>query len=72
MQETITITLPDDLRKALDEAACREGLPSNELISEALKEYLYFRRLRSLRERMITKAKEQGICTDQDVFDQVS
>ena len=72
MQETITITLPEEIRSALDDLTHKEGLSPNEVIREAIKEYLFYRRLRLLRERMILKATEQGIKTDQDVFDRVS
>ena len=72
MAETITITLPQEIRSALEEATRKEGLSSNEIISEAIKEYFFFRRLRLLRERMIVTAQAQGIYTEQDVFDRVS
>ncbi len=72
MAETITIVLPQEIRAALEEISEREGLSSNEIISEALKEYLFFRRLRLLRGQMIVKAQAQGITREQDVFDRVS
>ena len=72
MQETITITLPAEIKPALDDVTRREGISLNELIAEAIEEYLFFRRFRLLRERMIPKAQAQGIYTDQDVFDRVS
>ncbi len=72
MQETITITLPKEIQLALDDVTQKEGISPNDLISEAIKEYLFFRRLRLLRERMIVKAQAQGIYTEQDVFERVS
>lgn len=72
MQETMTITLPTEIRMTLDDVTRRENVSSSELIKEAIKEYLFFRRFRLLRERMIPKAQNQGIYTDQDVFDRVS
>jgi metal-responsive CopG/Arc/MetJ family transcriptional regulator len=72
MQETITINLPQDIRSALDEVL-REGSQSpNELVCEALRNYLFIRKFRQLREHMTSKAQTQGIYTDQDVFDRVS
>ena len=72
MQETITITLPEETRLVLDDVRREEGVSLSELVSEAIKEYLFFRRFRLLRERMISKAQAQGIYTDQDVFERVS
>jgi len=72
MQRTITITLPAEIKPALDDVMQREDISLNDLIAEAIEEYLFFRRFRLLRERMIPKAQAQGIYTDQDVFDRVS
>lgn len=72
MQQTITVTLPAETKLALDDATRKEGVSPSELIGEAVKEYLFFRRFRLLRERMIPKAQAQGIYTDKDVFDYVS
>jgi len=72
MQANITFTLPDELRTPLDEAARESGKSPDELMSEALRDYLFFRRFRLLREHMSSKAEAQGIRTDQDVFDRVS
>jgi len=72
MQETITFTLPGDVKLALDDVTRKEGISSSELISEAIKQYLFLRQFRLLRERMIPKAEAQGIRTDQDVLNRVS
>jgi len=71
MQETIIVTLPAETKLALG-ATRQEGVSPSELIGEAVKEYLFFRRFRLLRERMIPKAQAQGIYTGKDVFDYVS
>lgn len=62
MTETITITLPREIRSALEEVIQKEGLSSDDIIIKAIKEYLFFRRLRSLRERMVVKAQAPGSC----------
>ncbi len=72
MEDTMTITLPAKVKSALEGVIQEEGISPNELISTALEEFLFFRNLRSLRERMIAKAQAQGIYTDQDVFDLIS
>lgn len=72
MANSITITLPDDVKQALDQMAQTEGITPDEVIGRALKQHLFLRRFRSLRERMSAKAQKQGILTDQDVFDRVS
>ena len=69
MSQTITISLPDDTRSALDAAATEDGLSESALIEKALSDYVFIRRFRSLRERMMSEGKT---LTDQDVFDLVS
>ena len=70
MSQTIVVDLPEETKAALDDAVREEGVSQNELIEKALKDYLFVRRFRSLRERMIEQSP--GTYTDQDVFDQVS
>ncbi len=69
MSQTITISLPDDTRNALDDAANEEGLSESALIEKALSDYLFIRRFRNLRDRIMSQRKDLA---DQDVFDLVS
>ena len=72
MARSITVTLPADVQAALDELSQKEGVSPDEVVQQAVKQHLFLRRFRSLRERLSEKAKRQGIVTDQDVFDRVS
>ena len=65
----ITISLPDETRTALDDAANEEDLSENALVEKAVSDYLFIRRFRNLRERLMSQGKD---LTDQDVFDFVS
>jgi metal-responsive CopG/Arc/MetJ family transcriptional regulator len=68
MRRTITISLPKDVKQDLDKATAEEGLSRSDLIRESLRDYLFMRRFRQLRARMMAKAQAQGIYTDEDVF----
>jgi hypothetical protein len=70
MSEAIIIDLSEETKAALDDATREEGVSPSELIDVALKDYLFVRRFRNLRERMMAQASETY--TDQDVFDRVS
>lgn len=70
MGTTIVIDLREETKAALDEAAREEGLSQNELIDKALQDYLFIRRFRNLRERMMSQAGKAF--TDQEVFDLIS
>ena len=69
MSQMITISLPDETRTALDDAANEEGLSETALVEKALSAYLFIRRFRNLRKRLMSQGKD---LTDQDVFDVVS
>lgn len=70
MKGTLTIDLPEEFELALEEATREEGLSTNELVKKALADYLFVRKFRSLRERMMAQSQETR--TDQDVFDLIS
>ena len=72
MVQPITITLPVDVQKALDELSQKDGVSTDVVVGRAVKQHVFLRQFRSLRERMSAKAKSQGIATDQDIFDRVS
>jgi hypothetical protein len=72
MQATINITLPNEIRAALEDLIQKTGLSPEAAINEALREYVFFQRVRLLRERMSARAKKLGIQGEQDVFDLVS
>ena len=70
MSQTIVIDLPEETKAALDIAVREEGVSQNQLIEKALKDYLFIRRFRNLREQMMSQSSKTY--TDQDIFDQVS
>jgi predicted transcriptional regulator len=72
MLQPISVTLPADVKQALDELARQEGVAPDEVIGRAVRQRLFLRQFRSLRERMSAKTQNQGAVTDQDVFDRVS
>ena len=69
MERTITIR-PEEVEAALDEATNEEGTTQGEVVSRAISDYLFVRKFRLLRERMMAQAARPY--TDQDVFDRVS
>lgn len=69
MSQTITIELPDDTTSALNDAANEDGMSESAIIEKAVADYLFIRRFRNLRERLMSQGKS---LTDQDVFDLVS
>jgi metal-responsive CopG/Arc/MetJ family transcriptional regulator len=56
MEQSITVTLPPDVRQALDDFVRREGRSENDVVGEAVKEHLMPQRSRSLQEGQATEA----------------
>jgi metal-responsive CopG/Arc/MetJ family transcriptional regulator len=72
MRESISISLPEALKAELDRFTQAEGISRSDLVREAVREYLFTRRFRALRQELMPYAEEQGIYTDEDVFREVS
>ncbi len=72
MQKKIVITLPEKMRSALEDLTRQEGVDPDQVVVRAVEEFLFFRRLRLLRDRMIAKAQARRITSEQDVFSVVS
>lgn len=72
MRETITVSLPSEMRSEVDSFAEQHGIGRSEVVRDALQEYLFFRRSRELRERIIAEAEAQGILTEEEIFERIS
>ncbi|HET8656191.1 MAG TPA: ribbon-helix-helix domain-containing protein [Longimicrobiaceae bacterium] len=72
MRESISISLPEELKAELDRLSQAESLSRSDVVREALREYLFSRRFRALRGEFMPYAEAQGVYTDEDVFREVS
>ena len=70
MRETITISIPGEIKRQLDKITAQEGTTRSSIIRESLRDYLFIRQFRSLRKRMMARAPRAY--TDQDIFNHVS
>ena len=72
MRSTITVSIPQDVRKELGRVSNAEGMSRSDIVRESVRDYLFIRQFRNLRKAMTPKAARRGVYTDQDVFDRVS
>ena len=72
MRETLTISLPKELRRRLEKMARAEGVTSSEHVRRAIKADIFRRALRAARRELVPQARAEGIYTDEDVFKIVS
>jgi len=57
----LSISLPPDLAFNLDSVAKKEQRSRSELVREAVRQYVFLARWRSLREKAVLKSLEQGL-----------
>lgn len=72
MRQTLTIRLPDDLRKELQKISKEESKPMSDLVRESLQRYISIYKFHRLRNKVLPFAESQGILTDEDIFDVIS
>ncbi len=72
MRASLSISVPEDVKRELDAAVAEEGLTRSDVVRQALRDYLFARRFRSLRARLQAQAAAAGAFTDEDVFERVS
>jgi predicted transcriptional regulator len=70
MSTTITVEISEDIKATVDKAAREEGLSEKAFVARAIKDYLFLRRFRKLREKML--AESDRSYSDEEIFDIVS
>lgn len=70
MRKSITLDLPERVEAALAEVTREEGLSPDEVVATALDDYLFIRKFRRVREKMLSQAQKDN--TDEEVFNTVS
>jgi hypothetical protein len=59
-------------QKKLEDLTRKEGVQVEDVINEAVRQYLFFRKLTLLRERLSARARAMGISSEEDVFNLIS
>lgn len=72
MRDTVTISIPREIKKQIDRIVDEEGISRSEIFRASLTRYVAMKRYRALREKGLKKAAARGIFTDEDVFKIVS
>ncbi len=72
MNQTLTIRIPNELKKELEEISKIEQKPISDLVRDSLRRYIAIQRFRQLRNMVLPFAEAQGILTDEDVFKLIS
>jgi len=72
MKQAVTVRLPDDLRRELQQISDAEAKPVSDLVRESIQRYVSIYNFRRLRNTVLPFAEAQGILTDEDVFRSIS
>jgi predicted transcriptional regulator len=72
MKQALTVRLPDNLRKELQQISDAEAKPLSDLVRESIQKYVAVYNFRKLRNAVLPFAEAQGILTDEDVFRTIS
>ena len=65
---TLTLRIPDELDKELEQESSASHLSKSDLAREALQRYLRVAKFHRLRVQLVPHAQAQDINTDEDVF----
>jgi len=65
---TLTIRIPDSLRKELKALSREENKAVSDIVRESLRRHVAVERFRAMRKKVLPFAEAQGILTDDDVF----
>jgi predicted transcriptional regulator len=68
MNATVTVTLPEELKRELDELAKEEGATPSDIVLRSISKYVLLRRFGALCAEAEAAARKQGIYTDEDVW----
>lgn len=69
---TLTLRIPDDLKKQLEELSRQLHRPTSELVRESLRRYIVTEQLKAIRRATVPLAEAQGFLADEDIFRAVS
>ena len=69
---TLTVRIPQTLRRELDKLCREENMTISNVVRESLSRYLLSQRFASLRKKTLPFTQAQGYLTDEDVFNAVS
>ena len=72
MKNTLSIRLPDTLRREVKKLCRAKRQSVSDVVRDSLQRYVAAERFQTLRKRTLPFAEAQGFLTDEDVFEAVS
>ncbi len=72
MRTVLSISLPEELSKELNNFAKKTGRNKSDIIKESLSLFLWEMKLKEFQKRLSPRAKKLGIVTEEDVYNNIS
>ncbi len=69
---SISVKIEDKLKRQIEEKAAELKIPANELILQAIKDFLYFDQINMLRDKLEEKFKAKGYQNEDDIYNAIS
>jgi metal-responsive CopG/Arc/MetJ family transcriptional regulator len=72
MRTVVSVSFSEEMADELEKMAKSKGRTKSSLIKEALRAYLWEEKFKEVKKKIVSKAKDKGFVTDDDVFRAVS
>lgn len=72
MRSVLSVSLPEKMAAELDMLARETGRNKSDIVKESLGAFLWEKRFRQIKKRLLPQAKKAGLVTDDDVFRVIS
>ena len=72
MNQTVTIRIPENMKKELQAISQTEHKPVSDIVRDSLRKYIAIHRFRKLRNMVLPFAEAQALLTDEDIFKHIS
>jgi predicted transcriptional regulator len=72
MRNVLSVSLPESVAAELARLAGETGRSKSDIVKESISQYLWETRFRTVRIRLMRRAKRAGVLTEDDVFRAVS
>ena len=63
MRQALTISLPEHLNNEINDFLNQENINRSDFIREAINDYIYYKKLKKLRDKMLIHAEKNNIFT---------
>lgn len=72
MRTVLSVSLPEQISKELDNVSKRTGRNKSDIVKESLSLFLWEMKLKAVQKTLGSKAKRRGLVSEEDVFKAIS